>query len=195
MFNMKTTNRHGPDWGITQKNKLRRYTRVSMLITKFFKIRPKEATMREKSIISLFIVALLIVTVSTALAGPWKGWRGSGEWGPGTPYNRMYNPATVETVRGEVTDIQAVIPYKGMYSGVQVILKTDKETVPVHLGPSWYIERLDVKIVKGDKIEVKGSRVTFAGKPTIIAGELKKGDLTLILRDASGIPVWAGWRR
>lgn len=151
--------------------------------------------MRKKSIISLFIVALLIVTVSTALAGPWKGWRGSGGWGPGTQYNRMYNPATVETVSGEVMDIQTVVPYKGMYSGVQVLLKTDEETVPVHLGPSWYIERLDVKLVKGDKIEVKGSRVTFAGKPAIITGELKKGDQALVLRDANGIPVWAGWRR
>ena len=88
-----------------------------------------------------------------------------------------------------------MVPQKGMYSGVQVILKTDKETIPVHLGPSWYIERLDMKILKGDNIEVKGSRVTFAGKPAIIAGELKKGDQVLVLRDANGVPVWAGWRR
>lgn len=107
----------------------------------------------------------------------------------------MYNPATVETISGTVTDIQAVVPYKGMYSGVQIILKTEKETIPVHLGPSWYIERLDVKIAKGDAIEVKGSRISFAGKPALLAAELKKDDQTLVLRDANGIPVWAGWRR
>jgi hypothetical protein len=28
---------------------------------------------------------------------------------------------------------------------------------------------------EGDKIELKGSRVTFAGKPAIIAAEVKKG--------------------
>lgn len=84
---------------------------------------------------------------------------------------------------------------KGMYSGIHLILKTDKETIDVHLGPEWYIERLDTKIKKGDKIEVKGSRLTISGKPAIIAAEVKKGDNVLILRDSAGIPTWAGWRR
>lgn len=151
--------------------------------------------MKQKSIIMLTAALALILSATVALAQPWQGWRGSGGWGPGTQYNRMYNPATVETISGTVTDIQAVVPYKGMYSGVQIILKTEKETIPVHLGPSWYIERLDVKIAKGDAIEVKGSRISFAGKPALLAAELKKDDQTLVLRDANGIPVWAGWRR
>jgi len=75
------------------------------------------------------------------------------------------------------------------------MLKTDKETVSVQLGPEWYVERLDTKIQKGDEIEVKGSRVTISGKPTIIAAEVKKGDSTLVRRDSAGIPAWAGWRR
>ena len=87
------------------------------------------------------------------------------------------------------------MPMKGMNSGVHVILKTDKETISVHLGPEWYVERLDTKIEKGDKVDVKGSRVTFAGKPAIIAAEVKKGENTLVLRDSAGIPAWAGWRR
>jgi len=56
-------------------------------------------------------------------------------------------------------------------------------TVAVHLGPEWYIERLDGKLAKGDAVEVKGSRVTFAGNPAIIAAEVKKGDAVLKLRD------------
>jgi hypothetical protein len=47
----------------------------------------------------------------------------------------------------------------------------------------------------GDSVEVKGSRVTFAGNPAIIAAELKKGDAVLKLRDDNGVPAWAGWRR
>lgn len=158
-------------------------------------IQLREDVMKQKSIIMLTAALALILSATVALAQPWQGWRGSGGWGPGTQYNRMYNPATVETISGTVTDIQAVVPYKGMYSGVQIILKTEKETIPVHLGPSWYIERLDVKIAKGDAIEVKGSRISFAGKPALLAAELKKDDQTLVLRDANGIPVWAGWRR
>ena len=151
--------------------------------------------MRRKNIISLVLVVSLILTVSAALAGPWKGWRGSGAWGMGSPYQRMYNPATVETLSGMVEAVDKVTPMKGMQSGIHVMLKTDKETISVHLGPEWYVERLDTKIAKGDTIEVKGSRVTFGGKPAVIAAEVKKGDSVLVLRDSAGIPAWAGWRR
>src|SRR3989337_2208911 len=88
-----------------------------------------------------------------------------------------------------------MVPRKGMSSGIHLQLKTETGTLPVHLGPAWYIERLDMKIVKGDKLEIKGSRVTFEGKPAIIAAEVAKGDGVLVLRDASGIPAWAGWRK
>lgn len=76
-----------------------------------------------------------------------------------------------------------------MADGVHRMVKTDKETVSVHLGPSWYIENQDVGIAGTDKIAVKGSRITLEGKPAIIAAEVKKGDEVLMLRDASGIPV------
>jgi hypothetical protein len=150
--------------------------------------------MRRKSIISLVVAVSLLLTVSIALAGPWRGWRGSGGWGMNDPYQRNYNPATVETISGVVESVDKVTPLKGMYSGIHLMVKTDKETISVDLGPEWYIERLDTKIEKGDKIEVKGSRVTLSGKPAIIAAEVKKGDSTLVLRDSAGIPAWAGWR-
>ncbi len=141
-------------------------------------------------------VALWILFVaSVTLAAPWKGWRGSGGWGMGSQYNRMYNPATVETLTGTVEAVDKVTPMKGMNAGIHVVLKTDKETISVHLGPEWFVERLDTKIQKGDTIEVKGSRVIFDGKPAVIAAEVKKGDSTLVLRDNNGIPAWAGWRR
>ncbi|MCX5817495.1 MAG: DNA-binding protein [Proteobacteria bacterium] len=142
----------------------------------------------------LSIVTLGLTAESFAQKGAMK-WQGSGGWGPGTPYNRMYDPTKVETLSGTVEAITQVLPMKGMRSAVALTLKTDKETISVHLGPDWYISRLDTKIEKGDTIEVKGSRVTFADKPAIIASEVKKGDNILVLRDSTGIPVWAGWRR
>jgi len=150
--------------------------------------------MRTKKLIGLIVILSMVLSSSLAFAA-WKGFRGSGGWGIGTAYQRMYNPATVEIISGTVGSVDAITPMKGMYSGVHVMLKTEKETISVHLGPSWYIERLDTKIEKGDKIEVKGSRVTFAGKPAIIAAEVKKGDNVLVLRDSAGIPAWSGWRR
>ena len=151
--------------------------------------------MRTTRIMSMVIALSVFFAASFALAGPWKGWRGSGGWGMGSQYNRMYNPATVETLAGTVEAVDKVTPMKGMNFGIHVVLKTDKETISVHLGPEWFVERLDTKIQKGDTIGVKGSRVSFNGKPAVIAAEVKKGDSTLVLRDSAGVPAWAGWRR
>jgi hypothetical protein len=157
----------------------------------------KEKEMQKVKILwPLALVALLFVaTESLAQRGPGMMWRGSGGWGPGTPYNKMYDPKTVETITGEVTSVSQIIPNKGMASGVHMNVKTDKDTMSVHLGPSWYLENQDVKIQAKDKVEVKGSRITFAGKPAIIAEEVKKGDEVLKLRDDSGFPLWSGWRQ
>jgi hypothetical protein len=52
-----------------------------------------------------------------------------------------------------------------------------------------------MKFVPKDQVQVKGSRVTFAGKPAIIAAEVKKGDDVLVLRDENGLPAWSAMRR
>lgn len=142
---------------------------------------------------TLAIISLLFTVGSFAQMGPM--WKGSGGWGMGMQYDRMYNTKTVETIPGVVVSVDKITPMKGMSHGVHMILKTNKETLAIHLGPSWYIENQDIKIVPKDKVEVKGSRITFEGKPAIIAAEVKKGNEILKLRDEKGFPVWSGWRR
>ena len=110
----------------------------------------------------------------------------------GREYGKMYNPKTVETITGEVVSVEKFTPMKGMSQGMHITLKTAKETISVHLGPEWYFENQAIKIKPRDKVEVKGSRITFQGKPAIIAGEIKKGNEVLKLRDEKGVPVWSG---
>jgi hypothetical protein len=150
-----------------------------------------------KKLMMLIAVMTMVGVFSGNEALAEKGimWKGGGGWGPGTSYARMYNPQSVETISGEVVSVDQITPMKGMIYGMHMIVKTDKETISVHLGPGWYIENQDVEIVPEDKIEVKGSRITFEDKPAIIAAEVKKADDVLMLRDASGIPAWSGWRR
>jgi hypothetical protein len=144
-------------------------------------------------IAAVAFIGLLIVDQSHAQPAGIR-WRGSGGWGWGTPYSKMYDPKTVETISGEVVKIDTITPRKGMSAGVHMSVKTDKEEISVHLGPAFFIENQDVKIAAKDKVEVKGSRITFDGKPAIIAMELKKGDEVLKVRDDNGYPVWSGWR-
>ena len=145
------------------------------------------------AVAALAMLGLLFGPEATAQRG--VTWRGGGGWGPGTPYGRMYNPQTVETLQGEVVSVENLTPMAGMAYGVHAMLKTDKETIAVHLGPGWYVENQDVNVAPNDRIEVKGSRITFEGKPAVIAAEIRKGDDVLVLRDANGFPVWSGWRR
>lgn len=140
------------------------------------------------------LVFLATLTVSSAVFAQDQGKTGEG-WGKGSQYQRMYNPSTVETVSGEVVSIGTFTPAKGKGRGVHLELKTDKETISVHLGPAWYIDEQNVKIEKGDKIKVTGSRVTFEGKPVIIAKTVLFGNETIKLRDENGVPLWAGQRR
>ena len=151
--------------------------------------------MKTSRTIVLVLLVAGIVLPPAAFAQRGMMWKGSGGWGSGAPYGRMYDPKTVETVSGEVVELAFLTPAKGMGRGIHILLKSDKETISVHLGPAWFIENQDLKIEKGDRIDVRGSRVTFQQKPAIIAAEVKKGDETLLLRDDNGIPVWSGWRR
>lgn len=148
-----------------------------------------------KKIIMLVLSLCIFMVTAESFAQPAMKWRGSGGWGMGSHYGRMYDPKTVETISGVVEKIEKITPMKGMSYGVHVLVKTEKETIDIHLGPGWYIENQDVKIMQGDKVEVTGSRITFQDKPAIIAAEVKKGDEILKLRDEKGFPAWAGWRR
>jgi hypothetical protein len=141
----------------------------------------------------VFVLSMFISNETWAQRG--MRWRGSGGWGQGGQYQRLYDVKTVESISGEVLRIEKIKPMKGMSAGVHLVLKEANGEMSVHLGPEWYVERQDFEIKVGDKIEVTGSKVTFQGKPALIAAEVKKNNDVLKLRDNDGFPYWSGWRR
>ena len=113
---------------------------------------------------------------------------------PNVVAQRNYDPKTVETIEGKVLSIEKTVPTNNRGHGQHLMLKTDKETIAVHLGPAWYLEKQTPHIAANDVVTVTGSRITFDGKPAIIASEVKKGNDVLKLRDENGIPVWSRGR-
>jgi hypothetical protein len=103
-----------------------------------------------------------------------------------------YDSSTVETVSGEIVAVERVPAGRGRSGGVHITLKTDRETLPVHLDPAWYLDKQKVRLERLDHVEVEGSRISFKGKPAIIARQVKKGGAMLVLRNEAGIPAWAG---
>ena len=148
--------------------------------------------MKRISIFMATIVMFGLLSIPSTYAQFGMG-RGGG-WGMGGQYQRKYNPATVETISGEVVSVDSITPLQGMSGGVHLQLKTPKEEISVHLGPAWYLNNQDMQIQLRDKIEVKGSRIVFSGQPTLIAAEVKKNDRVLKLRDLNGFHIWSGWR-
>ncbi|MCX8030112.1 MAG: hypothetical protein N3A59_00840 [Thermodesulfovibrionales bacterium] len=108
---------------------------------------------------------------------------------------RNYDPATVEIVSGVVEAVEVLPPARGRTGGVHLQLKTDKGVIPVHMGPQWYVNSQNVKIEKGDKVEVKGSRISIDKETFMVAAEVKKADAILKLRDEDGYPLWSRGRK
>jgi hypothetical protein len=133
-------------------------------------------------------LAGLVVSAELLGASPVPAQAGGGR-GPGPG---LYDPATVQTLRGVVQRVDQVKAGGGKGYGVHLLLKTDNEEIAVHLGPGWYVEKQALKIAAQDRLEIRGSRVTYEGKPALIAAEVKKGDQVLQLRNADGVPLWSG---
>jgi hypothetical protein len=135
-------------------------------------------------------ILLIAIAISTISVGSALAQRGLGQ-GAG----RMYDPATETTVKGTVEEVKRIPGQRGAASGVHLIVKTDKETLEVHLGPTAFLEKEKFTFSKGDQIEVTGSRVKIGAADALLAREVKKGDKMLTLRNAQGIPAWSGGMR
>jgi len=139
--------------------------------------------------------ALLVPLVAVAQGGPGPGPNGCPGGGKmrGTGA-RAFDPKAVTTIQGEITDIQRLAGRHG-HEGIHLTIAMGSETLEVRLGPDFYVDGQALKLAKGDRVEVKGSRATLDGQPVIIAQEVRRDDQVLALRDANGMPLWRGQGR
>jgi hypothetical protein len=119
--------------------------------------------------------------------------------GTGRGASSMYDVKTETTIKGTVESVETVTKAGGRgrrgLGGTHLTVKTAKETLEVHVGPTAYLTEKKITLVKGDTLEILGSRITIDEEPVVIARQIKKGDNTWTLRDASGRPVWSGGGR
>ncbi len=138
-----------------------------------------------RALVASSIAALLALPIAATAAGGPQG---------GSPRRaRMFDPATVTSVSGQVEEVQRLSGRRG--EGIHVVLRTSDGTLDVLLGPAAFLEKQGLSLAQGDSIEVTGSKVQMGGAPAIIAQTVKKGDAVVTLRDAQGRPAWAGGRR
>jgi len=104
---------------------------------------------------------------------------------------RMWDPETVATVAGTVDAVEP-LEMGEAWRCVRLRLRTDAGTLLVRVGPDWFLTERKHLFTVGERLEVKGSRLTFAGEPALVAAEIVRGSERIVLRDASGRPAWAG---
>jgi hypothetical protein len=108
----------------------------------------------------------------------------------------MYDVKTEATITGTVESVENITGTGGQgrrgMGGTHLVLKSEKESVEVHVGPTAYLAEKGITLAKGDRLEILGSRVTVDNETVLIARQIKKGDNTWTLRDASGRPAWSG---
>ncbi len=147
--------------------------------------------MKRIAAISLVVLSLALFFAVAAPAqqrpgGPeaGTGMKGRGQW--------RYDPSKAETIRGEVVGLKEFSSRNGMRKGIGLELNTGSQSILVHLGPQFYIDRQPVKIAAGDKVEITGVKTLIRGQDAFLAGEVKTGGQVLKLRDETGMPLWAG---
>lgn len=106
--------------------------------------------------------------------------------------SKLYNPQAVETLAGKVTAVNRHAAKKaGRPERVTMVLQTNQGPVKVNLGPPDYLDQQALKLAVGDQVEVKGMRVNRPKASIFIAGEVRKGNQVVKLRDdATGRPLW-----
>lgn len=98
----------------------------------------------------------------------------------------MYDPSQLETIHGRVLKIERVGPGQGTWLQV----KTEQETLTVHLGPAWYLNQQKVAIAPNETIEVTGVRNIGGNDITLMASKFKYTGQTIELYDKQGFPSW-----
>lgn len=98
----------------------------------------------------------------------------------------------IKTVCGEITDIKTERTYHKndfIVIYLKVKEKTGAELYRVEVSPKWFFT---MEIIKGSKIEVKGSYCSIDGQRVMMTQSIVFQGKTYEFRDKFGFPLWKG---
>lgn len=90
-----------------------------------------------------------------------------------------------------VTVVRVDTVKQGAGNSVNAVLAAGKDSVTAWIAPAEFLASKSLTLAAGDVIDISGSTLMAAGKPSLIATDIKKGETTVMLRDkATGAPAW-----
>jgi hypothetical protein len=93
-----------------------------------------------------------------------------------------------EVVYGNVLSTEDLKPGPGNELGVQMTVNTEEGDLRILLGPRWYLPEHDLNLSHGEPVTIVGIRITWDGKPAIVADEIRQGSKKLVLHAPSNEP-------
>ena len=101
-----------------------------------------------------------------------------------------YDVNNQETIKGTMESFEVIKRNRGK-GGLHITLKSGDSNLQVHIGPTWYLDDINLDINKGDKLEIFGSKVTTDDGTFFIASKITKDNKEYSLRDKYGFPKWS----
>ena len=102
-----------------------------------------------------------------------------------------YDPAQEVKVKGVILEVKNYdCPISGTL-GAHLALQTGEGVVEVHLAPASFLSEYKINFVKGEKVVILGTKVTFHDVPALLARRVTQDQNEYFFRDAKGRPLWA----
>ncbi len=105
------------------------------------------------------------------------------------PADPGYDKTAVAEINGTVTDVREVTKDKAL-AGLHLTVQTGSDSLDVYVGPVEFVKVCEFTFAKGDRVQVIGSKVTFEGAKVVLAREVTREKVTLLIRDKEGEPLW-----
>lgn len=105
-----------------------------------------------------------------------------------------YDKSAEVALKGAVEEVKDVPGTCCKEACVHLMLRTDQGVFEIQVAPEAFLQDLEVKFEKGDKINVVASKITKDGTDVYLAREIDRNGNVLIVRDNDGGPVWS-WNK
>ena len=103
---------------------------------------------------------------------------------------RTYDASSTVTLTG-VKVIRVDTLKTGDSPSLSALVESGTDSLNAMIGPVTFLASNSLTLAAGDMIDISGSKVSMAGRPSLIATEIKKGDTKVVLRNkATGAPAW-----
>jgi sporulation protein YlmC with PRC-barrel domain len=115
-----------------------------------------------------------------------------GGWEAGGPLAQAYRSTQTVEVSGPISKV-GTDDVPGMGRATVISIDAQGGTQTVVLGPSWFLDRQDFRLNKGEQVTIKAVKTEVNGKTMMLATDVDAPGGHIILRSPSGEPRWHAW--